>query len=272
MKKAGRNRLLLFGLCVSLGLITAGCGKHADNIDASDSGEFQVSEETLDKLSEDDSAESIEGITGKAANGETVADGETAADGESVAEAQSDESEIVNMTVYNYSSMDNVLAALICAMKEEGLSRVSTDWPVQKLAPRYLYSYVNLFDQDTFETVKKKGTAHNTYVKVDQEYLEELLMYAFGEKLSLEDMEADGDLVLKDGKSYYVAVGDVNPMMVDYTGYDNAGFTEFTVYSFDYEMALEDGDTEDGFVQVKFQEYPEMEAGIILKAVAVVQY
>lgn len=264
-KKAGRKELLLLIFCMSLGLVFAGCAKRTDSIEASDSGEYQVDEMSIDQKSADTDSQSAE-----AGQKTEKLDQKTT---ESIAaEDPSETSEVYQLVVYDYSEMDQVLAALICSMRKSEITRVNTEWPVQQLAPLYLYSYVNLFDQKTFPTVQKEGSTHDSYRKVDASYLKNLLMYAFGEKLALEDLKPDGDLILKEGSSYYIAAGDVNSMSVEYTGYENAGFTEFTVYSFDYEMTLDDGDTEDGLVQVKFQEKPEVESGIVLKAVAVTQY
>lgn len=280
-KKAGRKELLLLIFCMSLGLVFAGCAKRTDSIEASDSGEYQVDEMSVDQKSADTDSQSAEaGQKTEELDQQTVEAEQTSATADTdqkttesiAAEDPSETSEVYQLVVYDYSEMNQILAALICSMRKSEITRVNTEWPVQQLAPLYLYSYVNLFDQKTFQTVQKEGGTHDTYRKVDASYLKNLLMYAFGEKLALEDLKPDGDLILKEGSSYYIAAGDVNSMSVEYTGYENAGFTEFTVYSFDYEMTLDDGDTEDGLVQVKFQEKPEVESGIVLKAVAVTQY
>ena len=76
----------------------------------------------------------------------------------------------------------------------------------------------------------------------------------------------------KKNEVYYVAVDDIRPVQVDYTGFENEAYTESTVFPFDYELYLDNGDTEDGIMQVRFQESDKAESGIILKNVAVTRY
>ena len=64
----------------------------------------------------------------------------------------------------------------------------------------------------------------------------------------------------------------MQPVLVDYTGFENEDFTESTVFPFDYELYLDNGDTEDGIMQVRFEESEEVESGIILRVVAVTRY
>lgn len=260
MRKAGLHQLLLFCLCICLGIFLTGCSAQSDQKDnASEKVEFQAEDEASDT----DSGES---------------DGSTQQEQQKMLSESSSESfteeEIVtdNLTVYDYASMENVLAAMVSAMEEEDISRFYRDRSDNNLAVNYLYAYVNMFDHDTFEQVSMTGKTHDSYVKLEEDYLNDLLIYAFGDAITSEKLEADGDLILKKGNDCYVALDEIQPVLVDYTGFENENFTDSTVFSFDYESYLDNGDTEDGIMQVRFQESAQVESGIILKVVAVSQY
>lgn len=263
MRKAGWNRFLLFCLCICLGVVFAGCSdqKEQNNLDGIES---QAVAEASDTASE--------GMEDKKANGEEADAQEKETFPENSAEVIEEESKPDNIMVYDYASMDEVLAAVVAVMKDEEINRFYREQSNDEMAANYLYSYVNLFDRDTFKTVEMKGKTYSTYVQPDEAYLQKLLRYAFGDAITLENLKSDDNLLLKKGDTFYVALGDRKPVLVDYVGVENEGFTEFTVYSFDYEVGLDGGDTEDGIVQVKFQEAPETESGIILKAVAIATY
>ena len=158
------------------------------------------------------------------------------------------------------------------AMQKSDTSRYYRDGSGNDLAVNYLYSYVNLFDHDTFKNVSMKGKTHDSYVKLKPDYLNELLTYAFGDTITSRNLKADGDLIMKKGSDYYAALDKVQPVVVDYAGFENEDFTESTVFSFDYEMYLDNGGTEDGIMQVRFQESDQVESGIILKVVALTRY
>ncbi|MGN0293205.1 MAG: hypothetical protein ACI4D3_04290 [Lachnospiraceae bacterium] len=260
MRRAGRNRWMLFCLCICLGVFAAGCsGQSAQKDSGSEKVEYQAENEASDTGSED-------------ADGISQDDAKTVLTESSTEPATEEELTPEDVTVYNYASMDNVLAAMVSAMQESDISRYYRDGSGNDLAVNYLYAYVNLFDHDTFEQVSMKGKDHDSYVKLKPDYLEELLIYAFGDTITSRDLKADGDLLLKKGDAYYAALDEVQPVVVDYTGFENEDFTESTVFSFDYEMYLDNGDTEDGIMQVRFQESDQVESGIILKVVALTQY
>lgn len=259
MRKAGWNQSLLLCLCICLCAGLAGCSDRDGQKDLN-GAESQAVAEASDTVSDDlgdGKAESQEEETSFAETAEMPEGEGTIPD---------------DVTVYDYASMDDVLAAVVSAMKSEEMNRFYGEQSNDSMAANYLYAYVNLFDSDTFKKEELKGKTHDTYVQPDQDYLKQLLRYAFGDRITLDDLKADGDLLLKKGDSFYVALGDVKPVVVDYVGFENENFTEFTVYSFDYEMSLSDGSTEDGIVQVKFQEASDAESGIILKAVAIATY
>ena len=260
MSKAGRNRLLLFGLCICLGVFMAGCsGQSVEKNSDSEKVEYQAEDEASDTGSEDTDG-TVQKDAGKVL---TESSTEPAAEEELTPE---------DVTVYNYASMDNVLAAMVLAMQKSDTSRYYRDGSGNDLAVNYLYSYVNLFDHDTFKNVSMKGKTHDSYVKLEPDYLNELLTYAFGDTITSRNLKADGDLILKKGSDYYAALDKVQPVVVDYAGFENEDFTESTVFSFDYEMYLNNGDTEDGIMQVRFQESDQVESGIILKVVALTRY
>lgn len=263
MRNAGWDHFLRFCLCICLGMVLAGCSDQKGQ-NVSDGIETQAVEEASDTVLENaedreagDKKEDAQGAQSPSENSVGVIEEESRSD---------------DITVYNYASMNNILAAVVTVMKDEEVNRFYRDQPDDKMVVNYLYSYVNLFDQETFQTLKMKGKKHDTYVQPDKEYLQKLLVYAFGDAVTLESLKADGDLLLQKGDAFYVALGELKPVTVDYVGFENEGFTEYTVYSFDYEMGLDNGDTEDGIVQVKFQEAPETESGITLKAVAIATY
>ena len=259
MKKARWNQVLIVCLCFCLSTGLTGCSgqEGQDNLD---SVESEAVAEASDMVAE--SSQDSGNLDGKA----------VAQEGDVSSEETVEEAIPFDVTIYDYAAMDNVLAAVVSAMKSEEVNRFYREQPNDAMAANYLYAYVNLFDSDTFQTQELKGKKHDTYVQLDQEYLDRLLMNAFGDSITLKDLKADGDLLLKKGDSFYVALGDVSPVLVDYVGVEKEGFTESTVYSFDYEIGLSDGSTEDGIVQVKFQEASEAESGIVLKAVAIATY
>lgn len=257
MSKAGWNQVVIVCLCICLGAAFAGCSDQSGQ-KTSDGVESQAVAEASDTVSDD------------MAGGEDSQEEQTAA--ESSVGSALEETIPDDLVVYDYASMDDVLAAVVTVMKEDKVNRFYRDQPVDGMAVNYLYTYVNLFDRDTFEKVKLEGKSHDTYVRMDEDYLQQQLMYAFGGAVTMDDLKADGDLLLQKGESFYVALGDIRPVSVVYAGFENEGFTEHTVYSFDYEISLPDGDTEDGIIQVKFQEASEVESGIILKAVAIATY
>lgn len=259
MRKAGRNYLLLFYLCMCLGMVFTGCGQSGQK-SASDHLESQAQEEVSNTAAD---SEKKEGDGLQKAEESLDDSGETKEIEETIPE---------NFSVYNYSSMDNVLSALVFAMKQENVSRIYGEPSNDKLINSYIYAYVNLFDQKSFQTEKMKGKNHDTYVKLDKQYLDDLLIYAFGGTISAEDLKEDGDQILKKGDSFYVALGEISSISVDYTGFDNADFTELSVYSFDYEVNKSDGDTEDGIIQVKFREFSKAKSGIVLQTVAISEY
>lgn len=262
MKKAGFHQLLLFCLCICLGIFLAGCSSQdSQKSDASDSVEYQAEKEASD-IGPDDS----DGSTQQGQDGTTEPL-------ESSAELHMEETlNTDDWTVYDYGSMEHVLAAMVFSMQEGEVNRYYRDRADDNLAVNYLYAYVNMFDHDTFETVSMKGKTHESYVKLQADYLKKLLAYAFGNTITVDRLKGDGDLVLKKGSDFYVALDEVQPVLVDYTGFENEDFTESTVFPFDYELYLDNGDTEDGIMQVRFEESEEVESGIILRVVAVTRY
>lgn len=270
MRRAGVRELLLLCLCICLGIFAAGCSAGEDqNAVVSDSGEYQAENEASDTGSGDlDGSEQLERkeeISGAAFSNEVQTAGtEQAAAEESVIPE--------DITVYSYDSMENVLAAMVSAMQDEEISRYYRDMCDNDLAVDFLYFYVNMFDHDTFASVNMSGKKHDSYARVDRDYLDNLLVFAFGNAITASNLKSDGDLVLIKGSDYYVALDDLQPVQVDYTGFENEAYTESTVFPFDYELYLSNGDTEDGIMQVKFQESDKSESGIILKTVAVSRY
>lgn len=259
MRKAAWNQLLLLCLCICLSAVLAGCSD-SNGQEVSDGVESQAVAEASDTVSDD-----MADMDKELQEEQDVPQSST----DFVLEEQTLPDDMV---VYDYSSMNNVLAAVVTVMKEEDVNRFYRDQSNEGMAVSYLYTYVNLFDSDTFEKAEMKGKSHDTYVCPDNAYLQQLLMYAFGDTVTVDDLKADGDLLLQKGDSFYVALGDIRPVSVDYAGIENEGFTDHTVYSFDYEIGLADGDTEDGIIQAKFQEAPEVKSGITLKAVAISTY
>lgn len=260
MRKAKLNRLLLFCLCICLGIFMAGCsGQSAQKDMASGEAEYQADNEASDTGSDD-------------ADGTAQQDGVKMLEESSIQPATEEELTPEDVTVYNYASMDNVLAAMVSAMQKSDTSRYYRDGSEKDLAVNYLYAYVNMFDHDTFQSVSMKGKNHNSYVKLQPDYLDELLLYAFGDTITSQNLKVDGDLLLKKGSDYYAALDELQPVVVDYTGFENEDYTESTVFSFDYEMYLDNGDTKDGIMQVRFQESDQVESGIILKVVALTEY
>ncbi|MDY2627972.1 MAG: hypothetical protein SOW08_06595 [Lachnospiraceae bacterium] len=265
MRKAGLHQLLLLCLCICLGLFSAGCSGQNSRKDSDSAGlEYQAEGEASDTgpVDSDGSTQQDEKI--KSADEPVQNSAELFAEEETAIP--------VDMTVYNYDSMENVLAAMVSAMQDEEINRYYRDMCNNDLAVHYVYSYVNMFDEDTFEQMSMSGEKHDSYVRVDENYLDNLLVYAFGNAITTRNLEADGDLLLKKNEDYYVAVDDIRPVQVDYTGFENEAYTESTVFPFDYELYLDNGVTEDGIMQVRFQESDKAESGIILKNVAVTRY
>lgn len=260
MRKAGLNQLMLFCLCICLGIFMTGCsGQSAQKDTVSEKTEYQAENEASDTGSDD-------------SDGAAQKSGAEVLTESSAEPATEEELTPEDVTVYNYASMDNVLAAMVSAMEESDTSRYYRDGSENDLAVNYLYAYVNMFDHDTFKSMGMKGKNHDSYVKLQNDYLEELLIYAFGDTITSQNLKADGDLILKKGSDYYAALDELQPVMVDYAGFENEDFTESTVFSFDYEICMDSGDTEDGIMQVRFQESDQVESGIILKFVALTEY
>ncbi|MDO5409574.1 MAG: hypothetical protein Q4F21_03860 [Lachnospiraceae bacterium] len=258
MKKAGLNRLLLLCLCAGISIFLLACSAQTDSRkDVSGKGK-QTDTEVSDTGSGELDEEKIKTDSDVSEDGsEAFSEGETL---------------VTDILVYNYASMDNVLAAMVCAMGQEKVTRFYREDADEQLMREYVYSYVNLFDSDTFQKVEKKGKNHTQYFKMNQEYLDELLICAFGEKITSKNLTADKDMILKKGNTFYVAAGDVAQVTVDYTGIEKQQFDESEVYSFDYEKNWKNQSIEAGIVQAKFQESEKAEAGIILKAMAITIY
>lgn len=260
MRKAGLHQTLLFCLCICLGIFLTGCSGQSNQEKAvSDDVEYQAENE----------ASNME-------EGDFAADAQQKqkdAQPESSAESSSEEVLITdNITVYDYAYMENVLAAVVSAMDDEEISRCYTEKADDNFVAHYLYAYVNMFDHDTFKSVSMQGKTHDSYVRLEADYLSSLMIYAFGDAIKPSQLKADGDLVLKKGSDYYVALDEVLPVVVDYTGFENENYTDSTVFPFDYELTRESGETEDGIMQVRFQESDQVEEGITLKVISVTRY
>lgn len=257
---------MLLCLCICLGVLLAGCSGQGSRKDSVSGGEEYQAENEASDTGSVDSDGSIQQDEMEKSMDELHA-------GSTEELPAAEETAIpADMTVYNYASMKNILAAMVSAMQNEEISRYYRDMCNNDLAVYYLYSYVNMFDQDTFEQVSMSGAKHDSYLRVDKAYLDNLLVCAFGNAITLGNLKADGDLLLKKKEDYYIAVDDIQPVQVDYTGFENEAYTESTVFPFDYELYLDDGGTEDGIMQVRFQESDKAESGIILKIVAVTRY
>lgn len=249
MKKANYTLFVLFSLCFCLCLGFTGCSSESGDAGQTDTEGY--SEASADGGEEQLAAESSE---------------------EETIDWASEEQEVIStLPVYDYEAMDKVLAPLVAMMRENNMSRFTRAQADTDMAARYLYIYENLFHAESAEQLTlqaKKGS----YIQLDTEGTEVLLQNVFGDGMELNKLQADDEMIIKKGKNYYVTAGEIPSVTVVYSGFENEGFTELSVYSFDYELQMEDNRSEEGIVQVKFQESEETDSGITLNVVAVTPY
>ena len=177
-----------------------------------------------------------------------------------------------DMIVYDYANMTDVLAAVVITMNHRGIHEMQPKRADNAFAVEYIYSYANLSGHEMFQIVDMDGENHHSYMQIDRAYMESCLLNAFGENITLENLEADGDLLINRSGEWFAALDQISYVSVDYSGLENIEFKEKTVYSFNYTISRPSGDTEDGVVQVHFKESDRTENGIILDSVAVAEY
>lgn len=177
-----------------------------------------------------------------------------------------------NMIVYDYANMTDVLAAVVITMNHRGIHEMQPERADNAFAVEYIYSYANLSGHEMFQIVDMDGTNHHSYMQIDKAYMESFLINAFGENITPDNLEADGDLLLSRDGEWFAALDQIPYVSVDYSGLENIEFKEKNVYSFNYTISYPSGDTEDGIVQVHFRESDRTEYGIILDSVAIAEY
>lgn len=177
-----------------------------------------------------------------------------------------------NMIVYDYANMNDVLAAVVITMNHRGIHEMQPERADNAFAVEYIYSYANLSGHEMFQIVDMDGENHHSYMQIDRAYMESFLINAFGENITLDNLEADGDLLINRNGEWFAALDEISYVSVDYSGLENIEFKEKTVYSFNYTISRPSGDTEDGIVQVHFRESDRTENGIILDSVAIAEY
>lgn len=209
------------------------------------------------------SPEETELQTAETAEEESIMDRKTTAEEETIPE---------NMIVYDYANMNDVLAAVVVTMNHRGIYEMKPEHADNSFAVEYIYSYANLSGHEMFQIVDMDGANHHSYMQIDREYMESFLLNAFGESITLDNLEADGDLLISRGGEWFAALDEVSYISVDYSGLENIEFKEKTVYSFNYTISQPSGNTEDGIVQVHFRESDRTENGIILDSVAIAAY
>ena len=177
-----------------------------------------------------------------------------------------------NVVVYDYANMNDVLAAVVITMNHRGIYEMQPERADNAFAVEYIYSYANLSGHEMFQIVDMDGINHHSYMQIDKAYMESFLINAFGENITLDNLEADGDLLINRSGEWFAALDEISYVSVDYSGLENIEFKEKTVYSFNYTISQPSGDTEDGIVQVHFRESDRTEHGIILDSVAIAEY